>query len=84
MTLVGGIGTLSGPITGSALIVSLENKLGDLGHGLAAYTHVDAFELLGESITAVIGLILIVCVISFRRGIMGEVNAAFGRGMARR
>ena len=31
MTLVGGMGTLSGPIVGSAVVVLLENKIGDLG-----------------------------------------------------
>ncbi|MBP6120035.1 MAG: branched-chain amino acid ABC transporter permease, partial [Giesbergeria sp.] len=32
MTLVGGLGTLSGPLVGSAVVVLLENKLGEIGH----------------------------------------------------
>jgi branched-chain amino acid transport system permease protein len=84
MTLVGGIGALLGPIIGSTLIVLLENKLGDLGRGLATLTNVESFNVLGESITTVIGLIFIVCVMSFRRGIMGEFIAVLRRRADRR
>jgi branched-chain amino acid transport system permease protein len=75
MTLVGGVGTLSGPIIGSAVVVALENKLGEVGAFLAAATHVEWFSTLGESVTMVTGLIFVICVLSFRRGIMGEIIA---------
>jgi branched-chain amino acid transport system permease protein len=84
MTLVGGMGTLAGPILGAFLIVALENKLGDLGNFLAETTHVEWFASLGESVGIVTGLIFIACVLLFRRGIVGEVAAALDRGGRRR
>jgi branched-chain amino acid transport system permease protein len=73
MTLVGGMGTLFGPLLGAALIVSLEDRLGDIGSALASVTGVDWFHSLGESATIVTGIIFIVCVLAFRRGIVGEI-----------
>lgn len=75
MTLLGGLGTLSGPLVGAAVVVALENKIGELGNLLASVTKVDWFSTLGESVTIVTGLIFMVCVLAFRRGIMGEVIA---------
>lgn len=79
MTLVGGLGTLSGPLVGSAVVVLLENKIGEFGHLLAQITTVDWFNTLGESVTMVTGLIFVVCVLAFRRGIMGEIIAFIDR-----
>ena len=78
MTLVGGLGTLSGPLIGSAVVVLLENKIGEFGNLLAALTSVEWFKTLGESVTMVTGLIFVICVLAFRRGIMGEIIAWFG------
>ncbi len=75
MTLVGGLGTLSGPLVGSAVVVLLENKIGDLGNFLAGLSGIDWFNTLGESVTIVTGLIFVICVLAFRRGIMGELIA---------
>ena len=75
MTLVGGLGTLSGPLVGSAVVVLLENKLGEIGHALAEMSGIEWFSTLGESVTMVTGLIFVVCVLAFRRGIMGEIIA---------
>jgi branched-chain amino acid transport system permease protein len=75
MTLVGGMGTLFGPLLGAALIVSLEDRLGDIGSVLASVTGVGWFNSLGESATIVTGLIFIACVLAFRRGIVGEIVA---------
>jgi branched-chain amino acid transport system permease protein len=75
MTLVGGMGTLFGPLLGAALIVSLEDRLGDIGGALASVTGVNWFNSLGESATIVTGLIFIACVLAFRRGIVGEIVA---------
>ncbi|APR34143.1 branched-chain amino acid ABC transporter permease [Paraburkholderia sp. SOS3] len=75
MTLVGGMGTLFGPLLGAALIVSLEERLGDIGNVIASATGLDWFRSLGESVTIVTGLIFIACVLAFRRGIVGEIVA---------
>ena len=75
MTLVGGLGTLSGPLVGSAVVVLLENKLGEIGHALAEMSGIEWFSTLGESVTMVTGLIFVICVLAFRRGIMGEIIA---------
>ncbi|MGF6212227.1 branched-chain amino acid ABC transporter permease [Comamonas sp. 4034] len=79
MTLVGGLGLLSGPIVGSAVIVALENKIGDIGNALSRWTGVEWFNTLGESVTIVTGLIFVICVLAFRRGIMGELIAFVDR-----
>jgi branched-chain amino acid transport system permease protein len=79
MTLVGGLGTLSGPLVGSAVVVLLENKIGEFGHLLASLTSIEWFGTLGESVTMVTGLIFVICVLAFRRGIMGEIIAFMSR-----
>lgn len=84
MTLVGGLGTLSGPLVGSAVVVLLENKIGEFGHLVASITGVDWFNTLGESVTMVTGLIFVVCVLAFRRGIMGEIIARLPRRAGRK
>lgn len=61
MVLLGGIGTIFGPLVGAALVVGLQNYLASLG----------------EWSTITMGLIFIVCVLSFRRGIVGELSARF-------
>lgn len=73
MTLVGGMGTLSGPVVGALVIVILENKLGEIGAGLADVTGIDWFASLGESVTLVTGVIFILCVLLFRKGLIGAV-----------
>ncbi|MGO4766195.1 branched-chain amino acid ABC transporter permease [Cupriavidus sp. 2KB_3] len=75
MTLVGGLGTLTGPIVGALVVIALENKLGDLGMFLARLTGLDWFNTLGESVTMVTGVIFVICVLTFRRGIVGEIIA---------
>ncbi|HEX7750017.1 MAG TPA: branched-chain amino acid ABC transporter permease [Bordetella sp.] len=75
MTLIGGLGTQVGPILGAFIVVALENKVGNLGAFIAQITHIDWFNRLGDSVTIVIGLIFVVCVLTFRRGIVGEILA---------
>jgi branched-chain amino acid transport system permease protein len=79
MVLVGGMGTMLGPIVGAVVIVALENKVGDIGTWLARITGIEWFHGLGESVTVVTGLIFVVCVLSFRRGIVGEALALWQR-----
>ena len=57
MTLVGGMGTLFGPVAGAAVIVSMQNYLAELG----------------AWVTIVQGVIFVICVLAFRRGIVGEI-----------
>lgn len=82
MTLVGGMGTLFGPVLGAIIIIALENKLGEFGNWLASITSIEWFNTLGESVTLVTGLIFIVCVLAFRRGIIGELVARLGKPQA--
>jgi len=57
MTILGGIGTLWGPVAGAAVIINLQNYLANLG---------------GWS-TIATGAIFVICVLAFRRGIVGEI-----------
>jgi branched-chain amino acid transport system permease protein len=82
MVLVGGMGTMLGPIIGAVVIVALENKVGDIGMFLGRVTGIDWFNGLGESVTVVTGLIFVICVMAFRRGLVGEVNAWWARRRA--
>jgi len=77
MTLVGGMGTMAGPILGAFIIITLENKLGDVGTFLVNTTGIEWFSTLGESVGMVTGIIFIACVLLFRRGIVGEIGALF-------
>ena len=79
MTLVGGMGTMVGPMVGALVIVALENKIGDVGRALAELTGIAWFNGLGEAVTLVTGLIFILCVLAFRRGLVGEAGAMLAR-----
>jgi branched-chain amino acid transport system permease protein len=79
MTLVGGMGTLAGPMLGAIIIIALENKLGDWGSLLARLTSIEWFNTIGEAVNMVVGLIFIICVLLFRRGIIGEFIALAGK-----
>jgi branched-chain amino acid transport system permease protein len=59
MTLLGGIGTLAGPPIGAAIVVLLQTNLAALDF----------------PVTVLIGLIFVVCVLLFRRGVAGEIIA---------
>ena len=65
MTLVGGMGTLFGPVVGAAVIVSMQNYLAQLG----------------AWVTVVQGVIFVICVLLFRRGIIGEIGAALKKSL---
>ena len=60
MTLLGGMGTVLGPVVGAFTIVTLQNELADK---------------VGSWVTVIMGLIFVVCVLLFRRGIVGELAA---------
>jgi len=62
MTLVGGLGTVFGPVVGAFVIVALENYLAPLG----------------QWVLVIQGAIFVVCVLLFRRGIVGELANRLG------
>jgi branched-chain amino acid transport system permease protein len=72
MALVGGVGTLIGPIIGAIVITVLEHKVCDIGNWVFSVTNIEWFRTLGESVTIVTGLIFVICVMAFRKGIVGE------------
>ncbi len=57
MTLVGGVGTFFGPLLGAGVVVTLQDVLSDR---------------VGSWVTVIIGCIFVICVLSFRKGIVGE------------
>ena len=59
MTLLGGLGTVFGPVAGAFVIAAMESYLSDLG----------------AWVTIAQGIIFVVCVLAFRRGIVGELEA---------
>jgi branched-chain amino acid transport system permease protein len=63
MVLLGGMGTIFGPVVGALVIIALENYLAPFG----------------QWVTIITGLIFVVCVLAFRRGIVGELAAWLGR-----
>ncbi|WGF87752.1 branched-chain amino acid ABC transporter permease [Marinivivus vitaminiproducens] len=63
MTLLGGMGTVFGPVVGAAMVVALQNY----------------FAYLGAWVTIILGVIFVVCVLTFRRGIIGELDALLRR-----
>ena len=63
MTLVGGMGTVFGPVVGSAVIIGMQNYLAGLG----------------EWVLVVQGVIFVIVVMLFRKGIVGEIADRLGR-----
>jgi branched-chain amino acid transport system permease protein len=61
MTLVGGLGTVFGPVAGAFVIVAMQNYL----------------NALEQWVTVIQGVIFVVCVLLFRRGIIGEIANYF-------
>jgi len=61
MTLLGGMGTILGPAIGATAIVTMQTYLADLG----------------SWVTIIMGVTFVVCVLVFRRGIVGEVAHRF-------
>lgn len=60
MTLLGGLNTFLGPVLGAAIVIALQDLLADR---------------VGSWVTVIIGAIFVVCVLVFRRGIVGEFEA---------
>jgi len=59
MTLLGGMGTILGPVVGAGIVVGLQNYLANIGSWSTIAT----------------GFIFVICVLAFRRGVVGEIVA---------
>ena len=69
MTLIGGIGTLLGPVLGAGIVIALQNLLAT-----------SAFP-----VTIITGLVFMICVMLFRRGLIGELaHSRLGRALGLR
>jgi branched-chain amino acid transport system permease protein len=64
MTLLGGVGTFFGPVMGSGIVVALQDLLSDK---------------VGSWVTVIIGVIFVLCVLAFRKGVVGELHAFLER-----
>ena len=58
MTMLGGVGTMLGPIVGASVIVTMQNYLAEIG----------------QLTLIIQGLVFVFCVLLFRRGIVGEIS----------
>ena len=65
MALIGGLGTVFGPVVGAFIIVAMQQYLAGFG----------------QWVTVIQGLIFVVCVLTFRRGIVGEIAHYFRRSL---
>ena len=65
MTLMGGVGTLLSPVIGATAVVGIQSELADK---------------VGSWVTVIMGVIFVVCVLSFRKGIVGERLAVLTPG----
>jgi len=65
MTLVGGLGTVFGPVVGAFIVVAMQQYLSGLG----------------QWVTVIQGTVFVVCVLTFRRGIVGEIAHYFRRSL---
>jgi branched-chain amino acid transport system permease protein len=65
MTLLGGLGTVLGPLAGAFTVVTLHSKL----------------SAIGSWVTVVIGAIFVICVLAFRRGFVGELGRLLKRSL---
>jgi branched-chain amino acid transport system permease protein len=64
MTLLGGVGTLFGPVLGAGIVISLQDTLADK---------------VGSWVNVIIGVIFVLCVMTFRKGVVGELQAYLER-----
>ena len=68
MSLLGGVGTFFGPVFGAGVVVALQDLLADK---------------VGAWVNVIIGVIFVVCVLAFRKGVVGELRAWLDRRRAR-
>jgi branched-chain amino acid transport system permease protein len=68
MCLLGGVGTFFGPVVGATIVIALQDTLADK---------------VGAWVTVIIGVIFVVCVLAFRKGLVGEIDAFLERRRGR-
>jgi branched-chain amino acid transport system permease protein len=68
MSLLGGVGTFFGPVFGAGIVIALQDMLADK---------------VGSWVTVIIGAIFVVCVLAFRKGVVGELRAWMDRRRVR-
>ena len=68
MSLLGGVGTFFGPVFGAGAVIALQDTLADK---------------VGAWVTVIIGVIFVICVLSFRKGVVGELHAFLERRRTR-
>jgi branched-chain amino acid transport system permease protein len=68
MSLLGGVGTFFGPVFGAGIVIALQDMLADK---------------VGAWVTVIIGAIFVICVLAFRKGVVGELRAWMDRRRAR-
>ena len=64
MTLLGGSGTFFGPAAGAVIVVTLQEYLSDL---------------VGAWVSVIVGALFVVCVMTFRLGLVGEIQRRFAK-----
>jgi branched-chain amino acid transport system permease protein len=67
MTLLGGVGTFFGPVMGAGIVIALQDTLADK---------------VGSLVNVIIGVIFVLCVLAFRKGVIGELHAYLERRRA--
>jgi branched-chain amino acid transport system permease protein len=67
MTLLGGVGTFFGPVLGAGIVIALQDTLADK---------------VGAWVNVIIGVIFVLCVLAFRKGLVGELQALLERRRA--
>ena len=72
MTLLGGMGTIFGPVVGAFTIIGIENYLSE---GVTVF----GMTFGAQWVTVITGVIFVICVLAFRRGIVGELSAWWAR-----
>ena len=65
MTLVGGLGTIFGPVVGAFIIIAMQQYLAGFG----------------QWVLVIQGVIFVACVLAFRRGVIGEIAHYFRRSL---
>jgi branched-chain amino acid transport system permease protein len=65
MVLLGGLGTIYGPVVGAFMIIAMQQYLSGLG----------------QWVIVIQGAIFVVCVLTFRRGVVGEIAHLFKRSL---
>jgi branched-chain amino acid transport system permease protein len=73
MTLVGGLGTVFGPVVGAFIIIAMQDYLAQIGERVVVIGGMTFSIELGQWVIVIQGVIFVLCVLLFRRGVIGEI-----------